>query len=149
MKVAATNVEVESEQPLNPLQPVEQVLDERLEDEDEPESAPSLDEPVQEPVSVELQSVPVPEQAVEQPSAQAPVQPVEPVENTESLPAASPVSGESSEPEVAEKEPESDASAVFNSLSPEEKIALLAKLQVSRPKLSSNLLKLSELIAYI
>ena len=130
LKVAASNVEVENEQPLNPLQPVEEVSDERLEDEDEPESAPSL----QEPVSAELPSTPVIEEAVEQPLAQTPDEGVEAVTNTETVPAASPESEQSAIPEVTESEPESDASAVFNSLSTEEKIALLAKLQVSRLK---------------
>lgn len=132
MIVAPTNVEVANEQPLNPLQPVEEVSDERLEDEDEPESAPSLVEPV----SAELPSTPLIEQPVEQPLAQIPDEAVEAVTNTETLPAASPESEQSAVSEGTENEPESDASAVFNSLSTEEKIALLAKLQVSRLKLS-------------
>ena len=107
---------------------MEEVSDERLEDEDEPESAPSLEEQV----SAELPSTPVIEQPVEQPLAQIPDEAVETVTNTETLPAATSESEQNGVPEVTESEPESGASAVFNSLSTEEKIALLAKLQVSR-----------------
>lgn len=91
---------------LNPLQPVEQ-LDERLEDEDEPESAPPTEAPIAE-VPVASEASPIVEQ------------PVEAAEEIESEPAAA---------ETATSE--TDASAVFNNLSAEEQAALLAKLQAA------------------
>jgi len=91
---------------LNPLQPVEQ-LEERLEDEDEPESAPPTETPVAEvPVAPESETI------VEEST--------EAVEEIDTDPAVS---------ETATSEP--DVSAVFNNLSAEEQAALLAKLQAT------------------
>jgi len=91
---------------LNPLQPVEQ-LDERLEDEDEPESVPPTETPVAE-VPVEPES---------EPSVEEPTEAVEEIDS------------DSVVTETATSEP--DASAVFNNLSAEEQTALLAKLQAA------------------